>query len=66
MQAEHLNGWLEEARKAEAAEARASEEAEEATGGPGDEETEAKMETVTNKELKNRENVVALVRENFG
>ena len=41
MRADHLKGWLEEARKAEAAAAKAEKEAVEAIGGLGEEETEA-------------------------
>ena len=66
MQAEHLKGWLEEARKAEAAAAKTAEEAAEATVEPGEEGTEAKRETGTDKELANWEKVVALEREDFG
>ena len=41
MQAEHLKGWLEEARKAEAAAAKTAEEAAEATVEPGEEGAES-------------------------
>ena len=41
MQAEHLKGWLEEARKLEACVSIAAEEAAEATIGTGEGDTEA-------------------------
>ena len=65
MRAEHLKGWLEEARKAEAAAEKAAKEAVEATVGPGEEDTESERDTKTKKELKNWGKVVDLARADF-
>ena len=65
MQAEHIEGWMEEASKADAAAEKLAKEAEEANGRPEKEDMEAERGAVTEKDLKNWEKVVALVRMAF-
>ena len=62
MRADTLKGWLEEARKADAATAKAEVDA---NRGPGEEETEVERDKDTEKELTNWEKMVALTRADF-